>query len=217
MKPADYHSILAALDQALDVFNRADGEQSEDDRELLQRLAIIRSQVLKADSGDPFPLRPHPDLVWKSSPPTSDDPPQFHLPSGSAPPLSKRIRVLIADDHDTVRKIVRTLLAIEGDFEVVAEAVNGREAVDLAKLYRPEVIVMDMTMPTLDGVSATREVLQILPETKVIIFSANQDPAASRASFAAGAAGFINKPTSRKVLVAALRDAVQVKPATVSS
>jgi DNA-binding NarL/FixJ family response regulator len=112
---------------------------------------------------------------------------------------------------------VRTLLAIEGDFDVVAEAVNGREAVELAKIYRPDVIIMDMTMPTLDGVSATREVLQILPESKVIIFSANQDPAASRISFAAGAVGFINKPTSRKVLVAAVRDAVQIKPAPVSS
>ena len=217
MKPADYHSILAALDQTLDIFNRASGDHSEDDRELLQRLAIIRSQVLKAESGHPFPLRTHPDFVSKSSPRTRDGPPQFQLSSGSAPPLSKRIRVLIADDHDTVRSIVRTLLAIEGDFDVVGEAVNGREAVELAKVYRPDIIIMDMTMPMLDGVSATREVLQILPETKVIIFSANQDPAATRVSFAAGAVGFINKPTSRKVLVTALRDAIQVKPATVSS
>jgi DNA-binding NarL/FixJ family response regulator len=131
--------------------------------------------------------------------------------------MRKRIRVLIADDHDTVRSIVRTLLAIEGDFDVVAEAVNGREAIELAKIYRPDVIIMDMSMPTLDGISATREVLQILPESKVIIFSANQDPVASRVSFAAGAVGFINKPTSRKVLVTALRDAVLAKPTTVSS
>jgi len=217
VKPADYHLILAALDQALDVFNRADDEQTEDDRELLQRLAIIRSQVLKAESGHPFPLSTQPDLVRNSSSRNSDEPPQFRPSSGSTPPMRKRIRVLIADDHDTVRSIVRTLLAIEGDFDVVAEAVNGREAVELAKIYRPDVIIMDMTMPTLDGVSATREVLQILPESKVIIFSANQDPAASRISFAAGAVGFINKPTSRKVLVTALRDAVQIKPAPVSS
>lgn len=216
MKPADYHSILAALDQALDVFNRADDEQTEDDRELLQRLAIIRSQVLKAESGHPFPLSTHPDLVRNSASRTSDEPPQFRPSSGSMPPMRKRIRVLIADDHDTVRSIVRTLLAIEGDFDVVGEAVNGREAIELAKVYRPDVIIMDMTMPTLDGISATRELLQILPESKVIIFSANQDPAASRISIAAGAVGFINKPTSRKVLVTALRDAVQIKPAAVS-
>ena len=217
MKPADYHSILAALDQALDIFNRADGEHSEDDRELLQRLAIIRSQVLKAESGHPFPLSTHPDLAQNFSSRTSDEPPQFRPSSGSTPPMRKRIRVLIADDHDTVRSIVRTLLAIEGDFDVVAEAVNGREAIELAKIYRPDVIIMDMSMPTLDGISATREVLQILPESKVIIFSANQDPVASRVSFAAGAVGFINKPTSRKVLVTALRDAVLAKPTTVSS
>jgi DNA-binding NarL/FixJ family response regulator len=122
---------------------------------------------------------------------------------------------MIADDHDTVRSIVRTLLTMEGDFEVVAEAINGREAVNLAQIHRPDIIIMDMTMPTLDGISATREVLQILPETKVLIFSANQDPAASRAALAAGAVGFIKKPTSRKLLIIAMRDAVRIKSAPV--
>jgi DNA-binding NarL/FixJ family response regulator len=122
---------------------------------------------------------------------------------------------MIADDHDTVRSIVRTLLTMEGDFEVVAEASNGREAVNLAQIHRPDIIIMDMTMPMLDGISATREVLQVLPETKVLIFSANQDPAASRAALAAGAVGFIKKPTSRKLLITAMRDAVRNNSAPV--
>jgi hypothetical protein len=91
VKPADYHSILAALDQALDIFTRADGEHSEDDRELLQRLAIIRSQVLKAESGHPFPLSTHPDLAQNFSSRTSDEPPPFRPSSGSTPPMRKRL------------------------------------------------------------------------------------------------------------------------------
>ncbi len=213
MNPDKYHLILAALDQALAVFNRCEEDRTDDDRELLKRLEIIRSQVLKAESGHPFPLRTRPEPVGGAhlSDPTFDA--AVRPSSVSSSPLPKRIRVLIADDHDTVRSIVRTLLAIEGDFEVVGEALNGREAVNLARIHRPDIVIMDMTMPTLDGISATREVLQFLPETKILIFSANQDPAASRVSFAAGAVGFINKPTSRKLLITAMRDAVRVKPA----
>lgn len=215
MKPAEYHSILIALDQALAVFARSEDEPTDDDRELLKRLEILRSQVLKAESGHPFPLRARPEtaadvalrVAFGGSP---------HGPSADpAEPKAANIRVLIADDHDTVRSIVRTLLAVEGGFDVVGEAVNGREAVELARLYRPDVVIMDLTMPLLDGLSATREVLQLLPDTKIIVFSANQDPSASRVAFAAGAVGYLTKPTSRKLLIAALRGAVQAKPAAV--
>jgi CheY-like chemotaxis protein len=215
VKPENYHLILAALDQALAVFKRFEEDRTADDRELLKRLEIIRSQVLKAESGHPFPLgtRPEPVAGARLTDPTFDAPVQPS--SDSTSPLPDRTRVMIADDHDTVRSIVRTLLTMEGDFEVVAEASNGREAVNLAQIHRPDIIIMDMTMPMLDGISATREVLQVLPETKVLIFSANQDPAASRAALAAGAVGFIKKPTSRKLLITAMRDAVRIKSAPV--
>ena len=215
VKPENYHLILAALDQALAVFKRFEEDRTADDRELLKRLEIIRSQVLKAESGHPFPLGTQPEPVAGAhlTDLTFDAPVQPS--SDSTSPLPDRTRVMIADDHDTVRSIVRTLLTMEGDFEVVAEASNGREAVNLAQIHRPDIIIMDMTMPMLDGISATREVLQVLPETKVLIFSANQDPAASRAALAAGAVGFIKKPTSRKLLITAMRDAVRIKSAPV--
>lgn len=215
VRPDDYHLILMALDQALAVFGRCKQDWTDDDRELLKRLEIIRSQVLKAESGHPFPLRPRTEPVAGAHLTDLTLDAAVQPSSDSTSPVPKRIRVVIADDHDTVRSIVRTLLTMEGDFEVVGEAINGREAVNLAQIYRPDIIIMDMTMPTLDGISATREVLQILPETKILIFSANQDPAASRAALAAGAVGFINKPTSRKLLITAMRDAVRIKSAPV--
>jgi len=98
------------------------------------------------------------------------------------------------------------LLAAEGDFAVVAEATNGQEAVELAGACQPDIIIMDLNMPVLDGISATRDALRASPDTKVIVFSANREPASMRRAEDAGAVGYICKPATRKVLIAALRN-----------
>jgi DNA-binding NarL/FixJ family response regulator len=88
----------------------------------------------------------------------------------------KRITVLLADDHIVVREGLRMLVETEGDIEVVGEAKTGREAVDLTLALHPKVVVMDIAMPLLNGLQATREILRIAPETRVLILSAHADP-----------------------------------------
>jgi CheY-like chemotaxis protein len=89
----------------------------------------------------------------------------------------KRITVLLAEDHMIVREGFRKMLELEDDFEVVGEAQDGRQAVALAKKFRPEVVLMDIAMPLLNGLEATRQVLKAIPTTKVIMLSAHSDDA----------------------------------------
>ena len=126
---------------------------------------------------------------------------------------AKRIRVLLADDYDTVRAILRALLSAEKDFDVVAEARNGQEAVELAAACHPDIIIMDLNMPVLDGISATHEALRISPTSRVLVFSANREPASVRKAIDAGAVGYLCKPANRKTLIAALRDVHEGKTA----
>ncbi len=103
------------------------------------------------------------------------------------------------------------MLSNEEDFEVVAEATNGREAVELAATFRPEIIVMDLDMPVMDGLAATHEALRVNPDTKIIVFSANGESSAVRKSVEAGAVGYLCKPSTRKQILSALRDVHQGK------
>ena len=89
----------------------------------------------------------------------------------------KTIRTLLADDHTIVREGLRALLAVDPGIEVVAEAHNGREAVDLTRLHKPEVVVMDIAMPILNGIEAARQIRALSPSPKIIILSAHCDDA----------------------------------------
>ena len=118
----------------------------------------------------------------------------------------KQITVLLAEDHMIVREGFRKLLAAEADIEVVGEAQTGRQAVEMARKLRPEVIVMDIGMPVLNGLEATRQIRQAIPSTKVIILSAyNDDPYVEQA-IAFGAAGYLIKQTSCHDLSKAIRE-----------
>src|ERR1035441_9765091 len=86
----------------------------------------------------------------------------------------KRITVLLAEDHTIVREGFRKMLELETDIEVVGEAQEGRQAVAMAKKLRPTVVLMDIAMPLLNGLEATRQVLKALPATKVLILSAHR-------------------------------------------
>jgi DNA-binding NarL/FixJ family response regulator len=117
----------------------------------------------------------------------------------------KKITVLLAEDHLIVREGFRGLLKGEPDIEIVGEAENGRQSVQLAKKLRPSVVVMDIAMPQLNGLEATRQILKAVPATKVIILSAHADDAYIEQATAAGAAGYLIKQSSSHALCEAIR------------
>jgi DNA-binding NarL/FixJ family response regulator len=117
-----------------------------------------------------------------------------------------RISVLLAEDHLIVREGLRALLQLEKDIKVVGEADNGREAVRLAASLRPDVVVMDIAMPELNGLEATRQILQAAPGTKVLILSAHSDDAYIERVVELGAAGYLVKQTAAHILPKAIRE-----------
>jgi DNA-binding NarL/FixJ family response regulator len=117
-----------------------------------------------------------------------------------------RITVLLADDHQIVREGFRSLLEHERDIEVVGEAATGRQAVELTRKLRPAVVVMDIAMPRLNGLEATRQIRKAFPDTKVLILSAHSDEAYVEEVAMLGAAGFLLKQTSSHVLAEAIRE-----------
>jgi len=122
------------------------------------------------------------------------------------------ITVLLVEDHTLVREGIRRLLEQVKDFVVVAEAENGREAVDLAIQHRPAIILMDIAMPLLNGFEATRRILRAVPKTRVIILSAHSDDAYISEAVASGASGFLVKQTSAPDFCQAVRVVHQGKP-----
>ena len=118
----------------------------------------------------------------------------------------KRITVLLAEDHQIVREGFRSLLKQERDIEVVGEAETGRQAVQLTGKLRPDVVVMDIAMPQLNGLEATRQIRKEFPDTKVLILSAHSDEAYVEQVAELGAAGFLLKQTSSHDLATAIRE-----------
>lgn len=119
----------------------------------------------------------------------------------------KKISVLLADDHAIVREGLRALLEIEPDIEVVGEADTGRQAVQRVQRLLPEVVVIDIAMPQLNGLEATRQILKAVPATRVLILSAHRDDEYVDEAIRIGAAGYLIKQTSAHVLPEAIRKA----------
>jgi DNA-binding NarL/FixJ family response regulator len=117
------------------------------------------------------------------------------------------IRVLVVDDHDLFRTGLASLLSSEPEIEVVAQASGGRAAVRLADELRPEVVIMDVRMPDLSGVEATREILEANPEMRVLVLTVSSEDADVAAALQAGACGFLAKDTPIDSLVVAIRAA----------
>jgi two-component system, NarL family, nitrate/nitrite response regulator NarL len=116
------------------------------------------------------------------------------------------ITVLLAEDHAVVREGLRALLATESDIVVVAEAQNGRQAVERTKALHPSVVVIDIAMPLLNGLEATRQILKAFPTTRVVILSAHGDDEYVEQAIALGAVGYLVKQTSALVLAKAIRE-----------
>ncbi len=117
----------------------------------------------------------------------------------------KRIRILLADDHAVVRHGFKMILGTQSDMEVVGEAGNGREAVDLAAELRPDVVVMDVAMPELNGIEATRRLTAADPHARVLALSMHKDSVYVREILRAGARGYLLKDSGPADLVAAVR------------
>lgn len=118
----------------------------------------------------------------------------------------ERITVLLADDHAIVREGLRTLLELEGDFEVVGEAANGLQAVELAGQLRPAVVVLDIAMPQLNGLEAAQRIRRhVTPPPKVLILSGHSDDAYVEQVAALGVMGYLVKQTSAHILAKAIR------------
>ena len=115
------------------------------------------------------------------------------------------IRVVIADDHNVVRKGIRDLLSDEDDIAVVGEARNGHEAVDLATALQPDVVVMDIAMPELTGVEATRQIRAQAPDVRVLVLTAYDDDPYIYSLLDAGATGYILKTAESREIVRAVR------------
>ncbi|MHB1081307.1 MAG: response regulator [Prosthecobacter sp.] len=121
------------------------------------------------------------------------------------------INVLLAEDHQIVREGLRAMLNLEPDIKVIGEAENGRQAVELVSKVRPDVVVMDIAMPLLNGMEATRQILQAFPGTKILILSAHSDDAYVAMVMAIGASGYLIKQTAAHVLPEAIRAVHQGK------
>lgn len=123
-------------------------------------------------------------------------------------PSNGKIRVVVADDHHIVRQGLAGLLRSETDIEVIGEAANGAQAVNLARSLQPDVVVMDISMPVLNGVEATAEIRRDFPNTKVIGLSMHEEGELSSAIRQAGAVAYVTKGGAPEALVAAIRKAV---------
>jgi two-component system response regulator NreC len=115
------------------------------------------------------------------------------------------IRILLADDHALVRHGFRMILAAQPDMEIAGEAGNGREAVELAQKLKPDVVVMDVTMPELNGIEATRRLIELSPRTRVLALSMHKDAVYVREILRAGARGYLLKDSADSDLLAAVR------------
>src|SRR3989454_10696101 len=125
-------------------------------------------------------------------------------------------RILIADDHSVVRQGLRMFLALDPDLEVVAEATDGAEALRLARELKPDVVLMDLLMPVMDGIAATAAIRRELPETEVLALTSVLEDASVVGAVRAGAIGYLLKDTQADTLCQAIKAAaagqVQLTP-----
>ena len=133
------------------------------------------------------------------------------------PSLLNHLRILIADDHAITRGGLRDLLSSTPGWTVCAEAATGREAVALAELYRPDIVVMDIVMPELSGLEATRRIRRLLPRTEVLVLSLHYSDELVRKVMDAGARGYVLKSDASKDLLSAIRAVANHQPYFTSS
>ena len=122
-----------------------------------------------------------------------------------------KIRILLADDHTVIRLGLKLLLERQADFEVVGEAEDGRKAIQLAESLQPDVIVMDVAMPNLNGIEATRQITTALPKVAVVVLSMHSDESYVMRALKSGAKGYLLKDSAEADLIQAIRTVVTGK------
>jgi len=126
--------------------------------------------------------------------------------------MNSALRILIADDHEALRQGVRAAIEQQSGWEVCGIATNGREAVELANELKPDIVVLDLVLPELNGLDALKRIKRSLPNTEAVIFTAHSEENSIQQAFAAGAKSFISKPEPLSSLIDALRSAAEHKP-----
>lgn len=119
----------------------------------------------------------------------------------------KKINILLADDHTVVRQGLRMLIDAEQDMSVVGEADNGRQTVQLARKLRPDIVVLDVAMPQINGLEATRQITRDLPNTRILVLSSYSDDEYVKQLTEEGASGYLVKQTAANDLIKAIREA----------
>lgn len=122
------------------------------------------------------------------------------------------IRILLADDHDVVRTGIRQLLESHDGWKICAEATNGREAVELAQKTKPDVAILDIAMPELNGLDATRQIRKLMPATEVLVFTMHDTEQLVCDVLSAGARGYVLKSDAARHLISAVEALSQHKP-----
>ena len=125
------------------------------------------------------------------------------------PKRKEQFRIVIADDHELVRRGIRSILTAHRGWQVVGEASDGTQAARLTEILRPHVLIMDITMPKLDGLEAVRQILRNMPETKILILTMHESDQMVRRILEAGARGYILKSDLAEQLVRAVREVAQ--------
>jgi DNA-binding NarL/FixJ family response regulator len=116
----------------------------------------------------------------------------------------RHLRILVVDDQPNVRRAVRSLLAAKRDWEICGEASDGREAIERTEELRPDVVIMDMSMPLLSGLEATRHIRRFFPESQVLILTFHEFPGLGQLAREAGAKGCVLKGDTREFLIRAV-------------
>jgi CheY-like chemotaxis protein len=173
-------------------------------RERIELLGGRMKITSAAGKGSRFQIMVPAEIVPEDRRPRTDG--RTPLASVLGPPSSgSRLRVLLADDHEIVRQGLVSLLREERTVEVVGEAVNGREAVDLADRLHPDVVIMDMSMPVMCGDEATRRIKSQLPQTRIVALSMFEDAEVRERMYQAGAESYVLKTAPTEELLAAIR------------
>lgn len=119
--------------------------------------------------------------------------------------MADRIRVLVVDDHKVVRKGLRIFFSVTEDVEVVGEAMNGAQAIELTATHRPDVVLMDLKMPVMDGPTAIEEIRKRFPEVQVVALTSFHDDSLAHQALDAGAIGYVFKDADEEELISAVR------------